>query len=234
MTTVLITGANRGLGLGFVKHYLKNGNTVIATCREPENARDLSALSNQHPDTLSIIALNVSDDKSIAQFKATLSDTPIDLYINNAGIYGPKDGVSHVLGGCNYDQWRQVMEVNVLAAMKMVETLIDNLRAGKDKKIVVLSSKMGSMTDNTSGGSYLYRSSKAAVNAVMKSLAEDLRDEHFSVASFHPGWVRTDMGGPNGLIDIDESIAGMTRVIAQLTPDNSGQFWNYDGSHIGW
>lgn len=234
MPTVLITGANRGLGLGFTKHYLSHHWTVIATCRDLKAATDLMALKNQYSENLTLLSLDVSDDESIAAFKDQLGNTPLDVFINNAGIYGPKDGVSAVLGSTNFDAWRAVMEVNVYGTQKMVEATLDNVRGGDQKKIVIISSKMGSMTDNTSGGQYIYRSSKAAVNAIMRSMAADLAGDGISVASFHPGWVRTDMGGPNGLIDVDESIDGMTKVIEGLTQSNSGQFWNYDGSKIGW
>ena len=230
MATVLITGTNRGLGLEFVKHFLQRGDAVIATCRDSSNAPELQALA-QDNDQLRLMNLDVSDEQSMASFAAALGDTAVDVFVNNAGVYGPRDAnFGNVASGA----WQDVMYVNAIAPMLLTQLIIGNLRQGSARKLVYVTSKMGSIDDNRGGGSYIYRSSKTALNSVVKSLSVDLASEGFSVAVVHPGWVRTDMGGPNGLIDVNTSVSGMMGVIDQLGPDNSGEFFNYDGSAIAW
>ena len=130
--------------------------------------------------------------------------------------------------------WESVLKVNAISPLLLTQQIISNLRSGRARKLVYVTSKMGSIDDNRGGGSYIYRSSKTALNSVVRSLSVDLREEGFSVAVLHPGWVRTDMGGPNGLIDVTTSVSGMMSVIEGLSPAGSGQFFNYDGSIIPW
>ncbi len=226
MPTALITGAGRGLGLEFARQFADDGWTVLAGVREPERADDLRRIDGD----VSPVPLDVADPASVAILGERLSGVPIDLLINNAGIYGPRQ---MVLGEFDYDAWREVFEVNTLAPMRVAEAFIEHIRAGEGRKIVTVSSKMGSIADS-SGGSYIYRSSKAAVNASMKALAMDLQPEGFTIVVVHPGWVRTDMGGPSALIGAVESITGLKRVIDGLTPSDTGRFLNYDGSEIPW
>ncbi|HBJ88855.1 MAG: SDR family oxidoreductase [OM182 bacterium] len=230
MATVLITGTNRGLGLEFVKHFLGRSDTVIATCRDSSSATELQALAANN-ENLSLKNLDVSDEQSMAAFATELKDTPIDMFINNAGVYGPRDAN---FGNVGSSEWEQVIRVNAIAPMLLTQLIIGSLRQGTEKKLVYVTSKMGSIDDNKGGGSYIYRSSKTALNSVVKSLSVDLACEGFSVAVVHPGWVRTDMGGPNGLIDVQTSVSGMLAVIDGLSPDNAGDFFNYDGSLIPW
>tara|TARA_X000000950_G_scaffold274702_1_gene360130 strand:+ start:1038 stop:1730 length:693 start_codon:yes stop_codon:yes gene_type:complete len=230
MATVLITGTNRGLGLEFVKHFLGRSDTVIATCRDSSSATELQALAANN-ENLSLKNLDVSDEQSMAAFASELKDTPIDMFINNAGVYGPRDAN---FGNVGSSEWEQVIRVNAIAPMLLTQLIIGSLRQGTEKKLVYVTSKMGSIEDNKGGGSYIYRSSKTALNSVVKSLSVDLACEGFSVAVVHPGWVRTDMGGPNGLIDVQTSVSGMLAVIDGLSPDNAGDFFNYDGSLIPW
>ncbi|MBL6745028.1 MAG: SDR family oxidoreductase [Pseudomonadales bacterium] len=230
MATVLITGTNRGLGLEFVKHFLGRSDTVIATCRDSSSATELQALAANN-ENLSLKNLDVSDEQSMAAFATELKDTPIDVFINNAGVYGPRDAN---FGNVGSSEWEQVIRVNAIAPMLLTQLIIGSLRQGTEKKLVYVTSKMGSIDDNKGGGSYIYRSSKTALNSVVKSLSVDLACEGFSVAVVHPGWVRTDMGGPNGLIDVQTSVSGMLAVIDGLSPDNAGDFFNYDGSLIPW
>lgn len=230
MATVLITGTNRGLGLEFVKHFLGRSDTVIATCRDSSSATELQALAANN-ENLSLKNLDVSDEQSMAAFASELKDTPIDMFINNAGVYGPRDAN---FGNVGSSEWEQVIRVNAIAPMLLTQLIIGSLRQGTEKKLVYVTSKMGSIDDNKGGGSYIYRSSKTALNSVVKSLSVDLACEGFSVAVVHPGWVRTDMGGPNGLIDVQTSVSGMLAVIDGLSPDNAGDFFNYDGSLIPW
>ena len=226
MPTTLITGAGRGLGLEFARQFADDGWTVLAGVREPASADDLRRIDGD----VSPVPLDVADPASVAILGERLSGVPIDLLINNAGIYGPRE---MTLGTFDYDAWREVFEVNTLAPMRVAEAFIEHIRASEGRKIVTVSSKMGSIADS-SGGSYIYRSSKAAVNAAMKSLALDLQPEGFTIVVVHPGWVRTDMGGPSALIDAVESVTGLKTVIDGLTPTDSGGFFNYDGTTIPW
>ncbi|MET4710380.1 NAD(P)-dependent dehydrogenase (short-subunit alcohol dehydrogenase family) [Endozoicomonas sp. NE43] len=160
--------------------------------------------------------------------KYTLQGQRIDLLINNAGMYGERLSFGEV----TEQEWMKVLRVNTVAPLLVVQELVDLM--ADDGKVLLMTSKMGSIEDNTSGGSYIYRSSKAALNAVGKSLAHDLSGRGISVAICHPGWVQTDMGGPNALITTETSIHGLREVMEQLTVDTSGQFFSYDGSTISW
>lgn len=230
MKTVLVTGANRGLGLEFTRQYLEQGVRVIATVREPAKATELQALGHQYENRLTIKTLDVSDAASRKAFAESITECPIHLLINNAGVSG---GWGE-LGKLDEATWLQVLHTNTIAPIKLTELLRANLMAAEDATVAILSSKMGSMADNTSGGSYIYRSSKAALNAAAKSLAIDLARDHIKVAILHPGWVRTDMGGPHGLIDAPVSVSGMRRVLSGLTKDQAGEFIAYDGTVIPW
>lgn len=230
MKTVLITGTNRGLGLEFVKQYLEAGQKVIATARDPAQSAELQALRERYSKQLSLHALDVISADSRKQFAKAIGDQPVHLLINNAGVHG---GWGQ-LGKLNEEEWLKCLHINSIAPIKMVEALRANLANAEQATVAILSSKMGSIADNTSGGSYIYRSSKAALNAAAKSLAVDLEGEKIKVVILHPGWVRTDMGGPNGLIDPPTSIGGMRRVLANLTWEQCGSFIAYDGTVIPW
>lgn len=160
-----------------------------------------------------------------------LNDEPIDVFINNAGVYGPRDAN---FGHVKAPAMAEVLYTNAVAPMLLTQLLIANVRKGSGKKLVYISSKMGSIEDNGRGGSYIYRSSKTALNSIVKSLSIDLASEGIAVTTLHPGWVRTDMGGPNGNIDAPESVSGLLNVIDGLSVANTGQFYNYDGSTIAW
>ncbi len=227
--TLLITGANRGLGLEFVKQYAEDGWQVIACCRWPDDARDLKNLADKSSDQIEIHQLDVADFEEIDALALILQGRSIDLLINNAGVY-PESSFGHV----DYEAWAEAFHINSMAPMKMVEAFAAHVASSQLRKIVTLTSKMGSIDDNTSGGSYIYRSTKAAGNMVMKSLAVDLKPMGIASTILHPGWVRTDMGGPNGLIDAPESVSGMRKVIESLTLENSGRFVAYDGKLIPW
>lgn len=227
--TVLITGANRGLGLEFVKQYAEAGWQVIACCRWPDEAKALQALAERHAEQVEVHQLNVANFEEIDALALILQGRAIDLLINNAGVYPQSE-----FGDIDYEAWAEAFHINSMAPMKMVEAFVGHVAASNLKKIVTLSSKMGSLDDNTSGGSYIYRSTKTAVNMVMKSLSIDLKPRGIASTILHPGWVRTEMGGPNGLIDAPESVAGLRRVIENLTLENSGRFVAYDGKEIAW
>lgn len=230
-STYFITGCNRGLGLEFVQQLLARGERVIATCRDIATATDLTALTLKHSGQLSLVEMDVSDEASMREAVALLNDEAIDVFINNAGVYGPRDAN---FGNVDGPAMAEVLYTNAVAPVLLTQLLIDNVRKGSGKKLVYVSSKMGSIADNGRGGSYIYRSSKTALNSIVKSLALDLAPEGIAVATLHPGWVRTDMGGPNGLIDAPESVSGMLNVIDGLSVANTGQFFNYDGATIAW
>ncbi|MCM5506584.1 MULTISPECIES: SDR family oxidoreductase [Vibrio] len=226
MKTVLITGANRGIGLSLVKNYLAQGWQVHATYRSEKSSQDLLELEG---DNLTCHPLDVTDYQGLSEFANALP--ALDVLINNAGYYGPK---GYGFGNTDIDEWRKVLEINTIAPLKLVEALFPNLQKGQLKKIACLSSKVGSMTENTSGGGYIYRSSKAALNSVVKSLSNDLSSQDFTVLALHPGWVQTEMGGPNALIDTQTSAAGLVEVIESADISRSGEFINYDGTALPW
>lgn len=231
MQTILVTGANRGLGLEFCRQYAEAGDRVIAACRNPGSADQLQALAENY-STIQIEALDVADFAQIDALSVRLADEAIDVLINNAGVYGDKSGGG--FGNLDYQAWSHTLLVNSQAPVKMSEAFLPQLQRSDKKLIVALSSQMGSIADNSSGGSILYRSSKAALNAAMKSVSIDLMDRGVGVLIFHPGWVRTDMGGPNGLIDADESVTGMRKMIDAFLLRQSGSFIKYEGSAMPW
>ena len=225
--TVLITGANRGLGLEFVRQYAIDNYEVIACSRKINKKDDLHKLQVKFKN-ISIYKLDVANFSSIDQFAKSLK-SPIDILINNAGVY-PDSSIDHI----NYDTWLEAFKINTLATFKMTKAFLPHLKKSHLKKVASLTSKMGSIDDNSGGGEYLYRSSKTALNMVMKSLSIDLKPYDLALITLHPGWVRTDMGGPNGLIEADESVAGMKHQIDKLSMKTSGQFVAYDGKKIPW
>lgn len=230
MKTVFITGASRGLGLEFSKQYLAAGNRVIATARNPEQSAGLQSLLQEYGDHLKIYSLDVTSEQSRRAVLEAVGDRVIHILINNAGYYGN----SNALGKLDEAEWAKVFHINCIAPIKMVELLRSNLVNAGSATIAMLSSKMGSMGDNTSGGSYIYRSSKAALNAATKSLSIDLAPEQIKVVALHPGWVLTEMGGPNALIDTTTSVSGMRKVIDGLKVKQSGDFIAYDGTLLPW
>ena len=229
MKTVLITGANRGLGLEFCRQYAHAGWQVIACSRQPEKAKALSQLASRY-DTVRSLPLDVQNHQQIEALATELKQVTIDVLVSNAGVYGDR----HAFGELDYQVWRETLETNVLSAMKLAEAFSGHLASSQQGLFVAISSLMGSMADNGSGGSYLYRSSKAALNAVMKSLSFDFARQGTGVLIFHPGWVRTDMGGPNGLIEVDESINGMRLCIEQFDMAQTGSFIKFDGTSMPW
>lgn len=228
MATVLITGTSRGLGLEFTKQYAEDGWQVIACCRDPERALALQGLAKTHTN-IQLVDLDVADFAQIDAAALRLKEVPIDLLINNAGVY-PESSLIDT----DFQDWATAFKINSMAPFKMTQAFLPNLVAGKLKKVATLTSKMGSIDDNTSGGEYIYRTSKVAVNMVMKSLSLDLASRGIAVGILHPGWVITDMGGPNGLIDAKTSVSGLRKVIEKLSLENSGRFTAYDGKEIAW
>ena len=227
MPTVFITGASRGLGLEFARQYCTDDWRVIATCRDPAKAETLSAIGGG----LRIAALDVDDGASIASLAEKLKGESIDVLINNAGIFGPKDLTRD---NVDYDAWGRVFRTNVMGPLAVSSALLSNVENSEGKSIATVTSRMGSIGDTTGGEEYIYRSSKAAVNMVMTCLANELAGDGVKVVLLHPGWVKTDMGGPDAAIDAKESVTGMRTVIAGLKESDSGGFLNYDGTEIPW
>lgn len=232
MPNVLITGASRGLGLEFTKQYAEAGWHVFAGCRSPENAEDLLQLATHFKNLISVHKLNVGNFHQIDELAAALDNQSLDLLINNAGIYPEQHNQS--FSDADYDAWMEAFRINSLAPIKMAQAFTPHLKQGSFKKLVNMTSKMGSIADNTSGGSYLYRSSKAALNAISKSLSIELAKDGITTLVLHPGWVLTDMGGPNALINAEQSVSGLRQVIDRATLADAGKFIAYDGQEIPW
>lgn len=229
MPSVLITGANRGIGLEFARSFAADGWRVHACCRSPDKAADLKALCETAGGAVSVHRVDVTDGLKVASLARELADVPLDILLNNAGVYGPRTG----FGETDYDDWLPVLAVNLLAPMRMAERFVEHVAASERKLIVNISSRMGSIAECT-GGSYVYRSSKAALNMVVKCLSVDLAPRGLRVIAFHPGWVKTDMGGPNAEVAPAQSVAGMRAVIEGLGPDDGGKFFSYDGAILPW
>ncbi len=223
--TVLVTGANRGLGLEFAKQYHAAGWKVIATAREPDQADELKALG------VRVEALDVASAESVAALAGRLKDVPVDLLINNAGV---SLGAPKSLADVKLDDFERTMQVNAIGPVRVTQALLPNLRAGKGRKIVSISSGLGSIANNTSGGFWGYRESKAALDMFMRNLAAELKPAGFVCIAMSPGWVKTDMGGPSAPLTPEESIAGMRKVIDALKPDDTGKFLGHDGSTVPW
>jgi NAD(P)-dependent dehydrogenase (short-subunit alcohol dehydrogenase family) len=231
MPTVLVTGANRGLGLEFARQYAAEGWQVLAACREPDAATDLQGLAAASGGQIRVLEINVADTASVRAAARALAGEPIDLLLNNAGVGGPP---GQQLGNLDYAAWARVLDTNTLGPMRVVEAFLENVAKGRRKQIVTITSAMGSIEDNASGGRYAYRSSKAAVNMVMKSLSIDLAPRGITCILVHPGWVRTDMGGPGGKITPAESVRALRSLIESIRPEDSGKFLNYDGKPYPW
>ena len=228
--TIFITGANRGLGLEFTRQFLQAGDMVLASCRYPDKATALQALHREYTDNLKILALDMLDDQSLKELPTTIS-MPIDILLLNAGTSGER-GVT--VGNVDLTNIRTVFDTNSFAPVCLADTLLTNVHNSNEKLIVAITSKMGSIEDNDSGRSYAYRGSKAALNAMMFALSIDVKPYGVKVLLLHPGWVRTDMGGESGLIDVQTSISGMRNIIAHADNYASGSFLDYQGKVIPW
>ena len=222
--TVLITGANRGLGLEFARQYGEAGWRVIGTAREPGDAEELEALG------VRVMQLDVASQQSVDELAAALDDEPIDLLINNAGIFPRVGKIAEI----DFDDYNRTLAVNTVGPVRVTRALLPNLRGGKLKMIAGLSSNLGSIAENERGNFYGYRESKAALNMFTKTLAAELGPEGFTCVVLTPGWVQTDMGGPNATLTPAESIAGMKAVLDRLTPADNGTFWSYNGNQVPW
>jgi len=234
MSRVLITGANRGLGLEFVRQYAADGWDVIATSRSPEKSAELQQLERKN-SKVSLKALDVTSTKSVEALAQAVSSQAIDLLVLNSAIY-TRNG--NKIGEIDYDTWREANETNLLGAVRVAEALLENVAASKRKQIAAISTGMGSMQALNStigfGAVYQYRTSKAALNMAMSILAKELEPRGISVVIFDPGWVQTDMGGANAALTPQESIGGMRRVLPGDPMSLTGKFVGYDGGTRPW
>lgn len=226
MKNALITGANRGIGLEFVRQLKDKGYYVIGCCRNPSKAKELNSLADE------VIQLDVTKDEDIALLKQTLKNRSVDLLVNNAGISGDQ-GVT--LGNIDRENFINVLNVNCISAVKLCDALLPNLQSSQEKNILVISSRMGSIADNDRGRSYAYRTSKAALNCVMRSYAIDVEPKGIHVMLLHPGWVKTDLGGADALIDVTTSVAGMLKQAEEhLSKSHADNLHRFDGGVIPW
>ena len=230
MTNVFITGSNRGIGLEFVKQLSATGVNLIATYRDSNSGQKLFSLADQYSN-IELVQLDVSSENSLDLLQSRLMERPVDIFISNAGIMGTG---SKNFGSIGSSEWLEVLNVNAVSPLILTQKLYKNLLNGNGKKLIYVSSKMGSIEDNLGGSSYVYRSSKTALNQVVKTLSVDLGPKGFTVIAVHPGWVQTDMGGPNALIDTKTSVSGLIEVIQKLKGSDNGKFLNYDGQIIPW
>ena len=232
MPSILITGSNRGLGLEWVRQYAILGWKVHATCRHPDQAKELRQLSHENPNIV-IHRMDITHPDEITAVTETLRGSSIDILINNAGVYLEKFKQSN-LGQVDYSEWEETFRVNTLGSVRVIESLIDNLTRSEKRLVVATTSHMGSITEISSPDSYAYRSSKAALNAAMRGIALELETRNIGVLLLHPGWVKTRMGGPGAFISTTQSVRGMRAIIDNFKLNQTGTFYRYDGSVIPW
>ena len=230
MPSVLVTGANRGLGLEFAKQYAAEGWRVYAACRDPKKADQLNEIISKSSGRVTMHSLDVTRLEQFDALANELKDQPIDILLSNAGI--ASRGLR--FGSTDYKAWAEMFLINSMATMKLAEVFVEHVARSEKKMIVAITSKMGSIADNTSGGGYLYRSSKAAVNMVVRSLAVDLKSRAITSVVLHPGWVKTDMGGEQAPVPVEQSIKSLRKVISKITITDSGKFYQYDGQEVPW
>jgi NAD(P)-dependent dehydrogenase (short-subunit alcohol dehydrogenase family) len=226
----VVTGANRGIGLGFVEALLRRGDTVYATSRDPQNANALNALIPSSEGRLHVLPLDVANADQCKAFGAYFADKTVDVLISNAGILDHES----VLGSIDYDEMRRGFETNTLGPLRVLEALLPSMRKGQKKLVVNISTQMASIADNGMGGYYAYRASKAALNMVTRSAALDLKHEDFVVFALHPGWVQTDMGGEAASLTVEQSVSAMMGIIDTSDASRSGTFWSWKGHTLPW
>ena len=227
---VFITGTTRGIGLELTRQFLDTGSKVFAGARDTESDA-LQSLKATYGDQLQLLTLDVTDNTQITKAAATLAGQPLGLLINNAGLFRSR---SDDVESLSHETWLQEFHVNAIAPFMVTRALRGNLAAAENALVAMISSKMGSMADNTSGGAYSYRSSKAALNAVTVSLSSDLAKDGTRVVALHPGWVRTDMGGDSAPVDAPASASGLRKVMLGIDDAQNGHFFDYSGASIPW
>ncbi|MCC6675514.1 MAG: SDR family oxidoreductase [Phycisphaerales bacterium] len=226
MPTYLITGANRGLGLEFARQLSTRGKdtVILATAREPDKATDLARLVHE------VLPLDAADPASHAALAAKLGDRPVDVLINNAGVSSDANSLEKL----TMEELQRVFAVNAFAPLLIAKAILRNIRAGDRKTIFNITSQLGSIANNKGGSSYPYRASKTALNQLTVSLSNELKGEGFTCIMVHPGWVKTDMGGPNATLTPEQSIEGMLKLLDGLKPEDTGKFYDYSGKTLPW
>ncbi len=228
---ILITGASRGIGLELAKQYAGKGWRVFACCRNPQGADQLGWLAGGSSGAVTIHRLDVTETRQIRALADELRDEKIDILFNNAGTGNPDE---QGFGQADEADWIEAFKVNTIGPMKMAEAFVNQVTRSGRKVMAVMSSVMGSITNNSSGEYYIYRSSKAAVNMVMKSIAVDLEPKGVISVCFHPGWVRTEIGGPHAPLSPEESVKGIRKVLDLLDHEDNGKFLTYEGRELPW
>lgn len=226
--TVFITGANRGLGLEFTRQYAQDNWKVLASCRNLVQAKKLQHLA-QHFENITLLQLDVTNGIQLNQIADKYSDTSIDMLINNAGVYSEEN-----LGDISIEGMKQAFVTNAVAPLKITEIFLNNISQSHLRTIVSISSRLGSINDNTSGEAYSYRTSKAALNMIMKNLAVDLKNKNIKVFTLHPGSVKTETGGPHAVISPEQSVSSIRSLLLRLTERESGNFYDYQGNSLVW
>ncbi|MES2606425.1 MAG: SDR family oxidoreductase [Pseudomonadota bacterium] len=228
METIVITGANRGIGLALTARFAAAGHQVIAACRHPAGADALRKLSGSNVE---ILSLDVADADSVNSFGKQLGNRVVDVLINNAGIMGgDKQGIADM----DYAAWLRTFEINTIAPFRLTTALLPNLKKSARPRVITVSSQMGAFGLEMGTDRYIYRSSKSAVSKVMQVLAVELKPDNIIVCPVHPGWVQTDMGGPNAQISATDSANGLFNLIDTMTMEHSGRFWSWDGTEHVW
>jgi len=238
MPTLLITGANRGLGLNLLKLYNNDNWTIHACCRNPDLAAELNTLAHASSGRIIIHKLDVENPDTIDSLKFSLGDTPIDMLINMAGYLGEKsliepDGLQP-FGMTDYDIMEKAYRINCVGPLRVCEAIIKNIEASEKKTIINVSSIVGSIGDDSFGNFYMYRPSKAALNAITHAMSINLRDRGITVIPLHPGFTKTDMGGPTADIDVEESVSGIKAVLDKVNISDSGNYLTWEGHVLPW
>lgn len=230
MPTVLITGANRGIGLAFCREFLEKKYEVLACYRELSKAQALKQLALEFSEQLSLFPLDVESEENIHQLAKNLNNKPIDILINNAGFYEFDIKSDHLSIG----KWNKFFAVNTIGPYLLTLNLIENLKLGQGKKVINITSFMASIALNDNALNIPYRASKSALNSLTKSLSIAYRNDNVIVTAIHPGWVSTDMGGKDAPLTPEESVKNMVEQIEKLELKNSGKFLSYDGYEVAW
>ena len=231
MKTVLITGANRGIGLEHTRAFVARGIRVFAAARSPDDADELNALAATHSGKITVLGYDAAHPESPALVKVAVGDMPIDLLLANAGV---GSGERESFGSVDVEDVIQLIRINSIAPLKLAEALAENVARSERKLMAFQSSQLGSIGNNTSGGRYGYRISKAALNMVAKGIASDLGSRGVIAVALHPGWVKTRMGGAGAPVSVEQCVAGQQRLFDKLTMADSGHFFNYDGMELPW
>jgi NAD(P)-dependent dehydrogenase (short-subunit alcohol dehydrogenase family) len=233
---VLVTGANRGLGLEYCRQLAASGWRVLAGCRDPERAGDLKSLARENPESIRLLHLDVVNDADVHAVAQELQGLPLDMLINNAGTFGPEGSPGGMryqsLEQMDYGIWRNILEVNLLAPFRLTVALAASLRLAPRPVVVMLSSDLGSISNNRLGSSHAYRTSKAGLNMLTKSIANEWRD--LITVAMAPGWCKTELGGEGAQIDPEDSVRAQLQTFAALTPSHNGQFIDRFGATVAW